>query len=55
MLSILSMEEFEKYFSLSSYVFYSDISVNRDEKFENKYLKHLFNLPFKQRVIFSSD
>jgi len=54
-LSILSMEEFGKYCSLSSYVFYTDVNHTRDLVFEEKYLKHLYNHPFKQRQIFGRD
>ncbi len=55
LLSVLSMEEFGKYFSLSSYVFYTSVNDNRDEEFEKKYLEHLYSHPFKQRAIFGRD
>jgi AbiV family abortive infection protein len=52
LLSVLSMEEFGKYFSLSSYVFYSGTSGNRrDEEF----LELLYNHPFKQSACFGRD
>jgi len=51
-LSIIAMEEFGKYFSLSSYVFYSRVSKNRDLKFEDNYLKGLYSHVFKQRNFF---
>ena len=55
MLSILSMEEFGKYFSLSAYVFYSRTSGYRDEKKEDSYIKLLYNHPFKQKACFGRD
>lgn len=55
MLSVLAMEEFGKYFSLSSYVFYSRTSDNRDAKFEDEYLKDLYNHPLKQQMCFGRD
>ena len=51
-LSILAMEEFGKYFSLSSYVFYKTASKNRDLEFEDNYLKGLYSHVFKQRNFF---
>jgi len=55
LLSVLSMEEFGKYFSLSSYVFYSEINESRDEEFEKEYLSRLYKHPFKQSMIFGRD
>lgn len=55
LLSILSMEEFGKYFSLSSYVFYSEINDSRDIDFEKEYLSRLYKHPFKQRMLFARD
>ena len=52
MLSVLAMEEFGKYFSLSSYVFYKSVNETRDLKFEEEYLKKLYNHPFKQKAFF---
>lgn len=55
LLSVLAMEEFGKYFMLSAYVFYSRVGGKREEKFENKFLKYLYNHKSKQRVIFGRD
>lgn len=55
LLSVLSMEEFGKYFSLSSYVFYTSVNETRDAEFEKKYLEKLYSHPFKQRAIFGRD
>lgn len=55
LLSVLSMEEFGKYFSLSSYVFYTKGHEDRDEEFEKKFLEKLYSHPFKQRAIFGRD
>lgn len=54
-LSVLSMEEFGKYFSLSAYVFYTGINDTRDLKYEEDYLKSLYNHINKQMVIFGRD
>jgi len=55
MLSILAMEEFGKYFSLSAYVFYTSVNKTRDEKFEKDYIFRLYNHPFKQMACFGRD
>jgi hypothetical protein len=55
MLSVLAMEEFGKYFSLSSYVFYTRTNGTRDAAFENKYLKELYKHPLKQQLCFGRD
>jgi len=55
LLSVLSMEEFGKYFSLSAYVFYTSVNDTRDLKFENEYLKSLYSHINKQRTIFGRD
>lgn len=55
MLSVLAMEEFGKYFSLSSYVFYTETNNNRDLKYEDAYLMELYSHPFKQQMCFSRD
>jgi AbiV family abortive infection protein len=55
MLSILAMEEFGKYFSLSTYIFYTRTNETRDAKFEDEYLKELYVHPFKQRACFGRD
>lgn len=55
LLSVLSMEEFGKYFSLSAYVFYTGVNDTRDLKLEDEYLKGLFNHINKQRSIFGRD
>ena len=55
MLSVLAMEEFGKYFSLSSYVFYTQINDNRNLKFEDSYLKGLYLHPLKQQMCFGRD
>ncbi len=55
MLSILAMEEFGKYFSLSSYVFYSSVNGTRNKGEEEKYLKMLYLHPFKQKACFGRD
>lgn len=55
MLSVLAMEEFGKYFSLSSYVFYTQTNNNRDLKFEDSYLKDLYSHPLKQQICFGRD
>jgi AbiV family abortive infection protein len=55
MLSILSMEEFGKYFSLSSYVFYTRTNGMRDQDYENKYLMQLYSHVFKQKMAFGRD
>lgn len=50
MLSVIAMEEFGKYFSLSAYVFYISVNENRNEEFEKEYLLMLYNHPFKQKA-----
>lgn len=55
MLSILSMEEFGKYFSISSYVFYTSVNDTRNIKFEDNFLKQLYSHPFKQKACFGRD
>ena len=55
LLSVLAMEEFGKYFSLSSYLFYTDVNETRDEIFEKQYLEKLYSHPFKQKAIFGRD
>jgi hypothetical protein len=55
MLSVLAMEEFGKYFSLSSYVFYTKTNDTRDAAFEDEYLKELYIHPFKQQMCFGRD
>jgi len=55
LLSVLSMEEFGKYFSLSSYIFYTKVNETRDKEFEKEFLGKLYSHPFKQRVIFGRD
>lgn len=55
MLSVLAMKEFGKYFSLSSYVFYTRTNDTRDAAFEDKYLKELYKHPLKQQLCFGRD
>ncbi len=55
MLSVLAMEEFGKYFSLSSYAFYTQTNNTRDLKFEDSYLKALYLHPLKQQMCFGRD
>lgn len=55
MLSVLAMEEFGKYFSLSTYVFYTRVNDTRDEKNEKEFLFMLYNHPFKQMACFGRD
>ena len=55
MLSVLAMEEFGKYFSLSTYVFYTRVNDTRDEKDEKEFLFMLYNHPFKQMACFGRD
>jgi AbiV family abortive infection protein len=55
MLSVLAMEEFGKYFSLSTYVFYSRVNENRDAEFEKEFLLMQYNHPFKQKACFGRD
>ena len=65
MLSVLSMEEFGKYFSLSTYVFYTRTSASdteeepedelRDSSLDKEYLEKLYIHPFKQRAVFGRD
>ncbi|MCH2449838.1 MAG: AbiV family abortive infection protein [Gracilimonas sp.] len=55
MLSVLAMEEFGKYFSLSAYVFYTETNNNRNKEFEDNFLKALYKHPFKQKVAFGRD
>lgn len=54
-LSVLAMEEFGKYFSLSAYVFYTRTSDHRDKEFDGEFLNKLYNHPFKQRSTFGRD
>ena len=55
MLSVLAMEEFGKYFSLSSYMYYSSVNDNRDEQHEMNILSMLYKHPFKQSTCFGRD
>jgi len=55
MLSVLAMEEFGKYFSLSTYVFYTKTNDTRDATFEDEFLRELYSHPFKQRACFGRD
>jgi len=55
MLSVIAMEEFGKYFSLSTYVFYTHINDTRDEQSEKNFLFMLYNHLFKQKVCFGRD
>jgi AbiV family abortive infection protein len=55
MLSVLAMEEFGKYFSLSSYIFYTQTSDTRDLNFEDSYLRDLYLHPLKQQMCFGRD
>jgi AbiV family abortive infection protein len=55
MLSILAMEEFGKYFLLSSYVFYTRVSNTRDVVFEKEFLNKLYEHAFKQAACFGRD
>ncbi|MFC2135379.1 AbiV family abortive infection protein [Bacteroidota bacterium] len=55
MLSVLAMEEFGKYFSLSSYIFYTQTNDTRDLNFEDAYLKDLYLHPLKQQMCFGRD
>lgn len=55
MLSVLAMEEFGKYFSLSSYVFYTGTNDTRDDSFEDEYLRGLYLHPLKQQMCFGRD
>ncbi len=52
LLSVLSMEEFGKYFSLSAYVFYTSVNDTRNAVDEEKYLEKLYIHPFKQSACF---
>lgn len=54
-LSVLAMEEFGKYFSLSAFVFYTGTSSNRNKESEDEFLNTLYNHPFKQRSTFGRD
>ena len=55
MLSILAMEEFGKYFLLSTYIFDTQINHIRDLKFEKEFLDKLYDHPFKQAACFDID
>lgn len=54
-LSIISIEEFGKYFALSNYVFYSKNSSRLEALKEIQFIQELYRHPFKQKWFFHYD